>query len=534
MHLNIIPPSRPDTPDVLRQVLSLPGAGGLLARQLLAQSGCRVAKTTDLWVPAGWLDDLDKGDVRLRDVGPEGLFVRSLNGSKDGVRIANARLGCRVDPHKLSALLDPAASAVIAVHIAPQLAAPGEVVRRTAQNQIVGFRRILEDSVEPYPAQSRDVPAILYFPPAILNTLGSDEAIPLDPDALAAWLSAKRILLRRFRLGGETHNLDTADGLLQLLRQTPPDALSRIAATAVVDPTARIIGPVWIGDGVRIEQNAIVVGPSILCKDVCIGAGAVVQNALIASALTVEPGRHLQNSLYLSQDNCPKAASSMAFATELCERSGAYRDWPLFSYARLVKRLLDIAFSLGILLLISPIFPVIALMLKLTSPGPVFYPARRQGRCGKEFNCLKFRTMMVQADSLQERLRVVNEVDGPQFKINNDPRITGVGKFLRDTCIDELPQFINVLMGQMSVVGPRPSPENENESCPAWRDARLSVRPGITGLWQVCRTRQTAMDFQEWVYYDTRYVRNLSFRQDLWICLKTASKLINTFLDQFG
>lgn len=534
MHLKVIPPVRSDIPEVLREALSLPGAGSLLVRQVLTQSDSHSAKTAQLWVPADWLDHLDKGEVRPQGFGPEGLSVRLFNGAKDGVRIANARLSCRVDPHKLSALLDPAAAAVIAVHVAPQLAAPSEVVRRTAQNRIVGFRRILEDSVEPYPAQSRDFPAILFFPPAILNMLGSDDAVPLDPDALAAWLSARQLPLRRFRLGGEKHSLDTADGLLHLLRQIPPDALSRIAETAEVDSTARIIGPVWIDDGVRIEQNAIVVGPSILCKDVRIGAGAVVQNAVVASALTVEPGRHLRNSLYLSHDNYPKASSSIAFSTELGERSGVYRDWPLFSYPRFVKRLCDIAFSFGILLLILPIFPVIALMLKLTSPGPVFYPARRQGRRGKEFNCLKFRTMMVQADSLQERLRVVNEVDGPQFKIDNDPRITGVGKFLRDTCIDELPQFINVLLGQMSVVGPRPSPENENESCPAWRDARLSVRPGITGLWQVCRTRQTAMDFQEWVYYDTRYVRNLSFRQDFGICLKTASKLIHTFLDQFG
>jgi lipopolysaccharide/colanic/teichoic acid biosynthesis glycosyltransferase len=534
MHINVIPPVGSDTPDVLREVLSLPTAGGLLLRQLHGQADARCAKTTDLWVPAEWLDRIDKSGVRLRAFGQEGLPVRSLNGSKDGVQIVNARLSCRVDPHKLNALLDPTGTAVVAVHIAPQLAASSERVCRTSNNRIVGFRRILEDSVEPHPGQSRDFPAILYIPPAILNTLGPDEAIPLDPDALAAWLSARHIPLRPFRLGGDKHNLDAADGLLRLLSQIPADSLSRVATTAVVDSAARIIGPVWIDDGVRIENNAIVIGPSILCKDVRIGAGAVVQHAIVAPTLTVNPGIRLQNSLCLSHGNALEAASLIAFSSELSERSGAYRDWPMFSYPRLVKRLFDIIFSLGILLLISPIFPVIALMLKLTSQGPVFYPARRQGRRGKEFNCLKFRTMMVQADSLQERLRVVNQVDGPQFKIENDPRITGVGKFLRDTCIDELPQFINVLLGQMSVVGPRPSPENENESCPAWRDARLSVRPGITGLWQVRRTRQASMDFQEWVYYDTLYVRNLSLRQDIWICLKTASKLINTFLDQFG
>ncbi|HPQ50613.1 MAG TPA: sugar transferase [Alphaproteobacteria bacterium] len=135
---------------------------------------------------------------------------------------------------------------------------------------------------------------------------------------------------------------------------------------------------------------------------------------------------------------------------------------------------------------------------------------------------------------MQHQLQVLNQVDGPQFKIEKDPRVSKTGQFLRNTCIDELPQFINVLLGHMSVVGPRPSPESENESCPMWRDARLSVRPGITGPWQIFRTREASLDFQEWIYYDTNYVRTLSFKKDVWICLKTAQKLINNLLDQFG
>jgi len=104
---------------------------------------------------------------------------------------------------------------------------------------------------------------------------------------------------------------------------------------------------------------------------------------------------------------------------------------------------------------------------------------------------------------------------------------------MRDTYIDEIPQFFNVLIGQMSVVGPRPSPESENTYCPAWRDARLSVRPGITGLWQVCRTRQPMKDFQEWIFYDTRYVRDLSLKMDLWICCRTARDMLRNFLRRF-
>ena len=185
------------------------------------------------------------------------------------------------------------------------------------------------------------------------------------------------------------------------------------------------------------------------------------------------------------------------------------------------------------LILFAPVMLFVALAIKLTSPGPVFYKDRRQGLHGKPLNCLKFRTMIIGADKIQEILRIVSQVDGPQFKIANDPRINTVGRFLRETYIDEIPQFFNVLIGQMSIVGPRPSPESENTLCPFWRDARLSVRPGITGLWQVYRTRQPMKDFQEWIHYDIEYVRNLSLKMDLYICWKTARKLLGNFINQF-
>jgi len=177
--------------------------------------------------------------------------------------------------------------------------------------------------------------------------------------------------------------------------------------------------------------------------------------------------------------------------------------------------------------------PFIALAIKLTSPGPAFFKDKRQGLHGKEFCCLKFRSMPVGADKIQDKLRMISQVDGPQFKITDDPRLTTVGRLLRDTYIDEVPQFLNVLLGQMSVVGPRPSPELENTLCPYWRDARLSVRPGITGLWQIRRTRQPMKDFQEWIHYDTEYLRKLSLKMDLWICWQTAKKMVQSFVSQF-
>jgi lipopolysaccharide/colanic/teichoic acid biosynthesis glycosyltransferase len=125
------------------------------------------------------------------------------------------------------------------------------------------------------------------------------------------------------------------------------------------------------------------------------------------------------------------------------------------------------------------------------------------------------------AEALAQHYRDQNVCDGPQVYIANDPRVTRIGRVLRKYHLDELLQLVNVLAGDMSLVGPRPSPDRENRLCPAWRDARLSVRPGITGLWQVCRTRQPGLDFQEWIQFDMQYVRARSFSLDCWILYRT-------------
>jgi lipopolysaccharide/colanic/teichoic acid biosynthesis glycosyltransferase len=134
--------------------------------------------------------------------------------------------------------------------------------------------------------------------------------------------------------------------------------------------------------------------------------------------------------------------------------------------------------------------------------------------------------MVAHAHALQRELYKDNELDGPQFKLKNDPRLTRLGHFLRVSNIDELPQLFNVLIGQMSLVGPRPSPFRENQVCVPWRKARLAVRPGITGLWQLCRNRDRSLgDFHEWIFYDIAYVRNFSLWLDLRILLMTVLTL---------
>lgn len=190
-----------------------------------------------------------------------------------------------------------------------------------------------------------------------------------------------------------------------------------------------------------------------------------------------------------------------------------------------MKRFIDVMVSLVILLILVPLLIPVSLAVALTSGLPIFFGHERQTRGGKNFKCWKFRTMMRNAESMVLDLQNDNMADGPQVFIRNDPRITRFGRFLRRYHIDELPQFWNVLRGDMSLVGPRPSPENENQFCPAWRDARLSIRPGITGLWQVERTRQPGLDFQEWIKYDIEYVNKANLLLDLKIITKTVLKV---------
>jgi lipopolysaccharide/colanic/teichoic acid biosynthesis glycosyltransferase len=191
-----------------------------------------------------------------------------------------------------------------------------------------------------------------------------------------------------------------------------------------------------------------------------------------------------------------------------------------------LKRALDFTFALAVLLITLPICLAVAAIIKLYDRGPIFFFHSREGRNGRPFGCMKFRTMVRNAEAIKASLRKSSEVDGPQFKMANDPRITPIGRFLRKSNIDELPQLLNVLHGDMSIVGPRPSPYDENQLCPGWREARLSVKPGITGLWQISRSRNRgAADFQEWIFFDTQYVERRSLWLDFRILLLTIKEL---------
>lgn len=198
-----------------------------------------------------------------------------------------------------------------------------------------------------------------------------------------------------------------------------------------------------------------------------------------------------------------------------------FRSAPEASWQGVAKQMLDFVGALALMVLVSPLLLCAALAVKLTSPGPVFFRQQRSGLNGRPFTMLKFRTMVTDAEQLKAELASFNEMDGPVFKVTNDPRVTALGRFLRKWSIDELPQLWNVLRFEMSLVGPRPLPVDEIRRIndPAHR-RRLSVKPGLTCLWQISG-RNDVKSFKEWVRLDLEYIDNWSLWLDVKILLKT-------------
>jgi exopolysaccharide biosynthesis polyprenyl glycosylphosphotransferase len=198
-----------------------------------------------------------------------------------------------------------------------------------------------------------------------------------------------------------------------------------------------------------------------------------------------------------------------------------FRSTPETSWQMLAKMLIDFFGAIFMLLVAALPMLLVALLIKLTSPGPIFFRQQRSGLNGSPFNIFKFRTMMTNAEQFQHELAAMNEMSGPVFKVTNDPRITPIGKFLRKYSLDELPQLFNVLRGEMSLVGPRPLPVDEVKR---FNDLahrrRLSVKPGLTCLWQVSG-RNKISDFKEWVRLDLEYIDNWSIWLDIIILFRT-------------
>jgi len=192
--------------------------------------------------------------------------------------------------------------------------------------------------------------------------------------------------------------------------------------------------------------------------------------------------------------------------------------------ARLLKRALDVAVAAPALIFFAPAMALIAIFIKLGSPGPVLYTAMRAGHKGKPFRCYKFRTMVRDADDRKEELRKQNQRSGPFFKIACDPRVTRIGRLLRRYSLDEVPQLLNVLKGEMSLVGPRPHTLDDVSTYAIEHMSRLDAIPGMTGLWQVTARRDPS--FQIGMSLDMKYIHNWSLGMDMRILLKTAGEVL--------
>lgn len=189
-------------------------------------------------------------------------------------------------------------------------------------------------------------------------------------------------------------------------------------------------------------------------------------------------------------------------------------------FYEICKRGIDIIGAGSGLLLLSPVIAIVACAVKFTSKGPIFFSQKRVGKNGQLFDMYKFRSMVVNAEELKEKLAHQNEMSGPMFKMKDDPRVTKVGKFIRKTSLDELPQLWNVLKGDMSLVGPRPSLPKEVKQFEKWMYKRLTVKPGLTCYWQV--SGRNNIDFEDWMKLDISYVED----RNLWIDIKLIFKTV--------
>lgn len=506
-------------------VLANEPLGDILIKGLLSNKCC---KRTYLAMPAAW--ELKSGANHiLRYSNSIPLTSAELcDNSNSYLIITNGRFQTEMNCSRLRKIVSSFKTDVVTVNVETTLLASQEKLRLTSQGYLAGIRRVYADSVQ-RSTMPADWPCYVFIRKSCLKRIINADGIPTGFDDFIKLLS-KDVTLSSINIGASLLDVETPQGLLAFITEV----LKSSGYESAIPEDIRCNGEVMIGQNVNIGNHVRLIGPAIICDNVDIADGAVIARTIVGSNVKIQAGQIVNDQLLIKDPdrNCVQEFKSLPSSTSRKSVTN-FRRWPRLSYARFFKRTADIIISAVVLILFVPVIAIIGTLIKLTSRGPAFFGHQRQSLHGKNFRCFKFRSMIIGADDLQAKLRIKNEVDGPQFKMDDDPRVTQIGKFLRDTYLDEIPQFFNVLVGDMSVIGPRPSPETENSLCACWRDARLSVRPGITGLWQVCRTRKAGSDFQEWVHYDSQYVRQLSFKLDLWIFWGTAKHMIRSFLRQF-
>ncbi len=343
-------------------------------------------------------------------------------------------------------------------------------------------------------------------------------------------------------------DLNSEDGMLAAMERSVLDAVAADGASTVfvgsghiVDPSARLLGPIVVLEGARIEARATVIGPTVIGPGASVAADALIAHVSVGADAVVPAGRSLRDRVWCASSGASIDAAAAAaaerrpasFSGRLARHGAdavehAPSAAPQVAASRwypAVKRAFDATTAAVALVALAPLLVLTSVLVWLDSRGPVFFRHTREGVGGRPFGCFKFRTMLHGANDMQRELKSKDKLDGPHFKMERDPRVTRVGRWLRLTNLDELPQLVNVLVGDMSLVGPRPSPFRENQICVPWREGRLSVRPGITGMWQICRHDRDAGDFHQWIEYDLLYVQHMGAMLDFKVMAATVLTL---------
>jgi lipopolysaccharide/colanic/teichoic acid biosynthesis glycosyltransferase/carbonic anhydrase/acetyltransferase-like protein (isoleucine patch superfamily) len=382
--------------------------------------------------------------------------------------------------------------------------------------------------------------------PVSCGVLGNG-LLPRSFAALRQILAGRGVPSRDVPIRGGALDLSSEHGMLAanerlavqvtavVKKGSPTGKPALIGGGHAIHPDSRIVGPVVIHAEVIVEAGATILGPAVIGVGARIASGAIVAHATICAGSVVPGGEIVRDEVWhgaRAGDATAKERLSPSYDERLARLSmvpheGAHAPLAhgLARRCQLVlKRGLDVATAAVGLALLGPVLAIAGAAVRLESRGPIFFGDKREGVGGRVFKCWKFRTMFTGAHLAQMNFDALDQTDGPHFKCERDPRVTRVGRVLRALNLDELPQLFNVLVGQMSLVGPRPSPFRENQVCVPWREARLSVRPGITGFWQVCRHDRAAGDFHQWIEYDLLYVQHLS----LWLDLKILTATLVT------
>lgn len=438
-----------------------------------------------------------------------------------------------------------------------QREAPWEMERLEmgAANQIRAIHRI-------HPSQERRSvlrPAGLFLcEPAILEAIPEGKYFDLKEQVFPS-LYERGVPGAVWEMQGYCRSITTIDEFffanqdVLLGRVEFPETLQEFDRSAnpqaTISPSCRFHGPVVIGEMVSLGEDVVVLGPS------AIGPGCIIESGAIINGCVLLGHNRIGRNVYLERcvvgQDTGVAVATVLHQTAIMKKDGAevsiwlrrqtrkengnlvnQMGWlnPAGKAYLTIKRLMDVIFSVLALAVCAPLFVVIPLAIKLA--GPAIFRQVRCGKNGGQFEMFKFRSMVAEAEDVKRRICYLNEADGPVFKIAQDPRVTRLGKLLRHSNLDELPQLWNVLKGEMSLVGPRPLSIEEMRFSPRWRDARLSMRPGMTGLWQV--RAHTKTQFNEWILNDLTYVNEASLWLDMKILWKTALKSVTNVLHLFN